>query len=264
MTQAEKIDQIIQYSLLVAGEQDDYIERQLGPIHLVKYVYLADLAYAERREGETYTGVKWKFHKFGPWSMEVFSRIEPALVSINAHKKNFPSDYGNEDWVRWELRDERLLAEKSAGMPIFVTSQIQRTVKRFGSSTPDLLRFVYLSLPMTAAAPSEELDFSSVLSGPEEAADKSDIAPRIEALSNRKSRKLREGMDGIREKLRVKPPHRKKLINPVRRSADDGVFEQGVAWLDSQAGDSLPEGQMKVRFSDDIWHSDVRKGSDVP
>ena len=37
---------VVQFALLTAGEEDQQHERQLGPIHLLKYVYLADLAYA--------------------------------------------------------------------------------------------------------------------------------------------------------------------------------------------------------------------------
>ena len=97
----QKVDLLIQYALLVAGEADDYQDRSLGPIHLLKYVYLSDLAYAKREQGQTYTGTPWKFHKFGPWSAEVHGRIEPALRLINADKLSFESDYeeGGE-WYR--------------------------------------------------------------------------------------------------------------------------------------------------------------------
>ena len=48
---SNKIDLLIQYAFLVAGQEDEYLDRRLGPIHLIKYVYLADLAYAERNCG---------------------------------------------------------------------------------------------------------------------------------------------------------------------------------------------------------------------
>ena len=41
-----RVDLLLQYALLVAGEQDEFLDRQLGPIHLIKYVYLADLFHA--------------------------------------------------------------------------------------------------------------------------------------------------------------------------------------------------------------------------
>lgn len=105
-----KVDLIIQYALLVAGQEDDYENRQLGPIHLIKYTYLADLYFARKNNGEIYTGIKWLFYKFGPWSQEVNSRIEPALLSINADQKIFESRYEERnDWVRWVKHDDYLL-----------------------------------------------------------------------------------------------------------------------------------------------------------
>jgi len=87
---SSKIDLLIQYAILIAGQEDDYLDRQLGPIHLIKYVYLADLAQAERNCGETFTGIAWQFYKFGPWSQAVNERIEPALAAIGANKNHFP------------------------------------------------------------------------------------------------------------------------------------------------------------------------------
>ena len=55
MMKSSKIDLLIQYAILIAGQEDEYLDRQLGPIHLIKYVYLADLAYAERNCGKTFT-----------------------------------------------------------------------------------------------------------------------------------------------------------------------------------------------------------------
>ncbi len=42
MSDLTKIHQIMQYALLIAGQSEDPYDRQLGSIHLVKYVYLAD------------------------------------------------------------------------------------------------------------------------------------------------------------------------------------------------------------------------------
>ena len=80
------VDLVVQYALLEAGRRDDLFDRELGPIHLVKYAYLADLAHAERRGGETFTGAPWKFYHYGPWAQEVHARIAPALAAIDAIK----------------------------------------------------------------------------------------------------------------------------------------------------------------------------------
>ena len=84
------IDLLLQYALLVAGEEDEHTDRQLGPIHLIKYVYLSDLAFAERNDGKTFTGVNWQFYKFGPWSQAVkFLRMTQLLekqTNMNSSK----------------------------------------------------------------------------------------------------------------------------------------------------------------------------------
>ena len=71
----ERVEKILKYILAAAGQEDPG-QREVGPIHLIKYVYLADLIFAEKHEGETYTGAPWRFHHFGPWSPKVYSRIE--------------------------------------------------------------------------------------------------------------------------------------------------------------------------------------------
>ena len=43
----KRLDFLLQYILAVAGQNDPY-ERELGMIHLIKYTYLADLAYARQ------------------------------------------------------------------------------------------------------------------------------------------------------------------------------------------------------------------------
>lgn len=56
-----KIDTVIQYALAVAAEAENYRDRELGPIHLIKFVYLGDLA-SSTESGTSFTGVKWRFH----------------------------------------------------------------------------------------------------------------------------------------------------------------------------------------------------------
>ena len=104
-----KVDLVLQYALLVAGDEDNVWDRQLGPIHLIKYVYLADLAFAETHAGATFTGIPWQFYKFGPWSQTVHDRIIPALTAIRADKKVFSSHYKDDgEWERWSVTNDAL------------------------------------------------------------------------------------------------------------------------------------------------------------
>lgn len=99
----DRLDEIIQYTLIVAGQQDEYADRELGPIHLIKYTYLADIAHARHTKGESYTGVPWRFHKFGPWSYEVFDRIDSALSAVNAQRRNISHPKYEDDFTRSRL-----------------------------------------------------------------------------------------------------------------------------------------------------------------
>jgi hypothetical protein len=62
-----KIGQLLKYILAAAG-QEDYGNREVGPIHLIKYVYLADLAFAEKYSGETFTGIPGRSELIAGWS----------------------------------------------------------------------------------------------------------------------------------------------------------------------------------------------------
>lgn len=257
---ATKVDRIIQYSLLCAGEEDDVFDRQLGPIHLLKYVYLADLAHAERNDGAPYTGIRWTFYRFGPWSQEVHARLEPALSAIRADRRVFESDVGDrDDWVRWWRRDERLLAELQAEIPTSIASRLKLEVHRFGKDTRSLLDHVYKTAPMLQAAPDETLDFSVAVKQ-EPRVDRS-VCPSYENLPEKKKKKLRERLRTLRENRKTRG-RRGGWVEPPSPRYDE-VYERGMAWLDELAGPPLPEGERVAEFSDAVWKSPARRDRDV-
>lgn len=257
------IDLVIQYSLLAAGDEDDYFDRQLGPIHLIKYVYLADLFYARRNDGETYTGIDWQFYKFGPWSQIVNARVEPALVAIQANKKQFSSDYGDkDDWVRWDLRDDRLLREKEKELPVVIPMYLKKEIHKYGKDTPSLLDYVYKTKPMLASAPNERLDFSLAVDNSREDA-KEPVPLRMESLSNKKKKLFKQKMSTLREMQRKHKSRPPNLINPVTNSRYDEVYSEGISWLESLSGEEFVTSEKVVEFSGDVWYSSARKGEDV-
>ena len=258
-----KIDQIIQYSLLAAGDKDNSYDRQLGPIHLIKYVYLADLSYARSNNGNSYTGINWQFYKFGPWSQTVNSRIEPALLAIHANKSQFPSDYEDkEDWVRWELRNDSLLNEKQRALPPVITRNLRQDIRTFGKDTPSLLDYVYKTKPMLSAAPNEYLDLSLVIEDkPLKSEDQQSL--RMDSLSNKKKKEFSQKMADLRKQHQQRKSTKPKLINPVKNPRYDKVYEEGVAWLESLSGDQFSAGEFSAEFSGEVWKSSTRKGNDV-
>ena len=258
----ERIDSLLQFALLCAGEDDDFSNRQLGPIHLIKYVYLGDLAHAERGGGATYTGVEWQFYKFGPWSQSVNERIEPALLEIKAAGYTFQSDFEDRsDWVRWSLNDHTQLEALENRIPIAVRTRIRRDVRRFGKDTAALLDYVYCTQPMLNAAPNEYLHFPEVARAASESTTVSDSL-KYDALSNKAKKRLSERLSTIRD--RREKVAAQSLTNPVKNPRYDEIYENGVSWLEHLAGLPLSPGDYVAEFSPDVWKSASRADFDVP
>jgi hypothetical protein len=259
---ANKIDKIIQFALLIASEEDDSRDQELGPIHLIKYVYLADLAFARKNNGQTFTGAEWKFFKFGPWAPAVFDRIEPALLAISAEKKTFLSDLPDrEDWVRWQATDAHYQSALKNTLPDIITIAISRDVHRFGNATFDLLKYVYNTEPMRNAAPNEFLDFTNLRSQiPRQRYSEN----QPDSLSPKQRKKLKQKMDALRLKIKERQAEKRsrRLVPSLITSRYDSVYFEGLEWLNSLAGEKIPEGDMDATFSDTIWKSQARAGDD--
>ena len=157
-----KLDLLLQYIIAVAGQNDPY-DRELGMIHLIKYTYLADLTYASHHNGETFTGLPWKFHHFGPWSVECFQRIEPALTAIGATQRTIESQK-YDDFIRWSVDDDELFDRLGDKMDLTVMGAVQKYMRMFGTDTYSLLDFVYKTKPMLSATPGDLLDFKVAVS----------------------------------------------------------------------------------------------------
>lgn len=255
-----RVDRLVQYALLVAGERDDIGDRQLGPIHLIKYVYLADLAWAAANDGATFTGIEWRFHKFGPWSNAVNERISPALQFLGASHRDYESDYEDRDeWRRYWMRDSRRLDEIQATIPPAIAMSLRPAILKFGKDTADLLHLVYLTPPMVEAAPGEILDFRTAVRV--RVAESEKQQPRVAELSDKKQKQLRQRLMSLRQ---GRAQHRVsvKRVNPVSKPNLDDAYFEGIAWLNSLGGEDLAEGKHTVEFSADVWKSDTRKKKD--
>ena len=257
------VDRIIQFTLCVAG-QEDFGEQELGPIHLIKYVYLADLAYAERHQGVTFTGVDWRFHNFGPWSVLVNDRISKATEAIRAERRTFESAKYDGEFVRYRKVDPTLLESLTRSLPGEILGSLKTAIHEHLSNTPQLLAFVYRTEPMLRAAPGEPLSFS--------AAEKADNAPEPEGAEEQpreswKMRKARQSeREALKQRVRTKLAERRSqvatlTIPPPRY---DETFFEGVRWLDSDNGDAPSFTSAEARFSEDIWKADHRQQRDVP
>jgi len=256
---ADRVDLVLQYALLRAGEEESFANRDLGPIHLLKYVYLADLAHAKAHNGETFTGTTWKFHHFGPWAADVHQRIEPALRAIQAQRQEFGSDYEDRaNWIRWSKTDERLLNERQKTIPFEIRSYLDGWVHKFKKDTPALLDHVYRTAPMLSAAPGTTLDFS--LEPPFTRA----VATSAPSTSARTARQLKKLKEAAKE-MRLKHMQRSTTENRFvpKAAPEDDVYEAGIAWLDGLSGEQFQPKRMTAEFSSDVWDSPARRSDDL-
>lgn len=260
----ERVDLIMKYALAVASEEDDFRDRELGPIHLIKYVYLADLAHARRHRGETYTGTPWRFHHFGPWCNQVNERIDPLMKAIGAYERVIESIRYEKDGVRWSLSGDVDVVALGCELPPEVAHGVKRDVHEFGQNTTELLHYVYRTRPMLNAAPEELLQFSCVADDGRDRSHRS--RPQAEAplstkAMKRKKQKIQAARERVKKKLeerRASASRKKVSLRPPRY---DEVYERGVAWLDSLAGQPLSPLDGELVVSSEVWKSEARRGS---
>lgn len=262
MTDTTRVDLLLKYVLAVAGQEEPG-NREVGAIHLVKYVYLADLAYADRHIGETFTGAPWRFHHFGPWSTEVFARIKPALASVGAEERRYSSARHAEEAIRWFVDDEHLVENLDDQLPLEVSSPIKRAIRQFGADTPSLLHEVYRTRPMLRAAPGEVLDFKPDETD-EESVDESG-SPVI-TLSRKQARARADALRALRERVqqRLRAAHGSRRIAFSPPPRYDQIYAEGQQWLDTLAGESVEPGELKVVVDDAVWKSGGRRESEIP
>ena len=263
----EKVDTLIKFALSAAG-QEDFESRELGPIHLVKYIYLADFAYSRNHRGETYTRVQWKFHHFGPWASEVFLRIKPTLESINAKERKISSPKYEEDFYRWSVDSEELYEELYEMLPLEVSAAIKKTIHDFGNDTAELLHYVYRTRPMVQAAPGEYLSF--VFSEEEEDISKNEELESSEAekphLSVRQKKLRKAAIEKLRETVNARLDDR-LLVGKKRQKHTppryDEVYYQGIEWLDRLTGEPMEEEEGVLEVSGESWRSSFRTKDDL-
>lgn len=250
-----RLDLLLQYIIAVAGQNAPY-DRELGMIHLIKYAYLADLAYASRYNGETFTGIPWKFHHFGPWSVECFQRIEPALTAIGATKRTIESEKYN-DFIRWSVDDDELFDHLDNQMDLTVMGAVQKYMRMFGKDTYTLLDFVYKTEPMLSATPGELLDFKVAVSIKKTFEDDEPEAELTVRQKKLRRQKFLDFKEKLNKQLEQQVRDNRSKTCPLPPRYDD-VFFEGLALLDAEAGNLLVEGEYTASFSKDIWKSKAR------
>ncbi len=235
----KRIDLLLKYILAAAGQEDPG-HHEVGPIHLIKYVYLADLIYAEKHGGETFTGAPWRFHHFGPWSPEVYNRIEPVITEVRARVREIPSSKAKEDIIRYSLVDESLFSQLEPELPFVLAVFLKGVIHKFGDDTTSLLHHVYRTSPMLGAAPGEPLSFKKETfdegDQPKVAGQVSDV---VELYQTTSTKKRKADMKALKEQIQLKLAEKrlkKEQTIPSRPPRYDEVFFEGVRWSGQSGG----------------------------
>ena len=260
----QRIDQIIIFSLLESNRADEPWDRELGPIHLVKYVYLADLAYAEHHQGAIYTEAPWRFYHFGPWAEEVYHRIEPVMNATQANVKKVSSSKFKDDFFRYSLSDDDLYNELYNTLPLEITGTLKKLIHAYGNDTAELLHYVYRTRPMICTPPGESLIFESIkLIEVEITTD-----PQIpkEKLSVKRKRLKKEAIEKLKKEMAIRlektltKKKEKKQFTPPRY---DDVYFEGVRWVESLAGNPIEPEEGMIEVSPDFWKSSFRTDDEL-
>lgn len=251
-----KVDLIIRYALARAAHGEKPWDRELGPIHLLKFVYLADLAFAERNGGASFTGADWTFYHYGPWAPAVHDRVR-AVAPMIAAEVVVPTKFEN-DALRWRIDDvedaEEIEKAAAQALPNAVISAVMRAVKEYGKDTTGLLHHVYATQPMLHAAPGERLDMSLVTARARKEAEPAAAAP----VSRRREKKLEEARRELQERARKKLAQvlsKRAAAKPARTPRYDEVFVEGQKWLEQLGGGDVEPFQGEAEFEDAVWKS---------
>jgi hypothetical protein len=130
----------------------------LSTLALVKYLYLADVFYAEETGGKTLTELPWIFYHYGPYCTESYRAIDDALTHSIISAKSYQSKYEEGEEYKWYSSvDEH---EPQLDVPIHVWASLSKAIATF-EDTRDLMSYVYFeTAPMQQAKERALLDFS--------------------------------------------------------------------------------------------------------
>ena len=261
------VQDLVSFALAEAARQDHAVS--LGPIHLMKLLYLADWAYAKAHGGTLLTGISWKFHHFGPYANAVEVNIERAANRTTSGHRTFYGNKSGREVKRWEMEQEdsteSLYLQLEERLPFEGVTAIKRAIREFGSATYPLLHHVYATPPMRRAAPGEILDFAAAVEDLHTSTEGSEdpdpvtIAHAPADLSKTQRKKREKAIETLKARMeaaRIRSVQSQALISvePVV----DAVYEEGVSWLDNLQGQAAPfTGTLDIDPS--IWRSAMRR-----
>jgi hypothetical protein len=201
---------------------------------LVKFLYLADLQHARYKGGETLTTWRWYTGPFGPVAVEALQLFDQGV---------------REGWLRqWAVGgdDEAESDRRAVGydlpeqdeslheaMPPLL-GKVREWMKRYGDSTPNLLRFVYGDTePMQNVREGEVLNFSRARP----------LGPGPAVQSAPLPRKQVKRLDDLVARLRAEYSAARAASAGFADGPRDAAYLEGVP-----TDDDLPSGEFIITF----------------
>lgn len=255
---AQRLQALYEYILARANGAEDYRERDLGPIHLLKYAYLADVEWAKRHP-ESWTGVQWMFHHFGPWSVQAWEQIATTMKTIGATVRVVEHSKADDDGIRYRSQDVEPDSRLAREIPAEIRLSINQAVKRHGNDLAQLLHTVYVTPPMVHAAPGEPLDLKHSWREPQTRQALATPEPKTAKQRKRETERRRAFSEDIRARLAERNAAR---VHQGRVPRYDDIFRSGTDWLNGQDAVNV-SGAGTVRVGADIWKSETRADQDV-
>jgi hypothetical protein len=182
----------------------------------VKLLYLADVEWRRRHNGEPLADLTWKFLHFGPYALEL---VEP----LGGPDMEIIELQGGKEARRFAFSDDDL---RERQVPEEVAAIFANLVKRWGEADLNmLLDYVYFDTePMESATRGELLDFSALAPSPPSA------IPKFDSI------KLGEIRSRIQKRARAMGLTREGVHFPSIDVASD------TAWDDDDRPVNLPVG----------------------
>jgi hypothetical protein len=254
-----RVIDLIRYILEEASQNEEWSFRELGPIHLIKYVYLADLYYASQNDGKTFTDISWQFYHLGPWSRELYKELPDAVNIIGAHTRTFESRY-TKDGVRYSLSDD-YCDDSFCSIPLAISSLLRRDIKTYGSATNDLLHYVYTTPPMTNAVPGDYLNFDQIIF----IRNESVVIENVDNLTDREKKKRKQRVLDIREKIaRKREENKRKRVRPVPPRYDE-VFFNGIMEMNQDIElQEIENHKGLLQVNENAWTGNWRRSHELP
>ena len=236
-----RADHVIQYVLAAAGERDGG-EREVTVTQLVKYAYLADVAYAAQHDGATFTGTAWTFSHLGPHAAALEARVAPVARRIGATTR-----------ASYYLLEHDDLGHRRAAtqaLPAVVLTALLQCLRAFSHDTNALLSRVYATAPMRRAAPGDALDFTPAPAPP--------VAPV--AAPAALTPQSRAALKAMRARAAAPPAPAPPAAYPPRY---DDAFTSAQQRLDAPER-ALAAMQGTLTIDPAVWAAPGRQGRDVP